>query len=62
MDKEWKSKIRRKQARGNQTAGSQKGENCKAKTIDRFFTKRSRSYKHQDYPEWLNKVIKGQKF
>jgi len=53
---DWKRTIERKRARGNQTPGSTKGKRCQATAIDRYMAKSSRSYKHKDYPAWLERM------
>ena len=53
---DWKSKKKKKAKNGSQTSGRTKGENCHASTLDRHFAKRSRSYKHPDYSEWVAKT------
>ena len=50
---DWKSKVYKKSKYSSRTPGSQKGENCKANTKERFFAGRSRSYKHPEYKTWL---------
>ena len=57
----WKQKIHGKRKRGHQTPGSLKGLSCKASTTDRYMAKTSRSYKHRDYPAWLEKVRRTSK-
>ena len=52
----WKSKKMVKKTRGNQTPGHQKGESCKASTLDRYMAKTSRSYKHPNFGAWSAKI------
>ena len=56
---DWRSKIERKRLRGSQTPGSQKTLACQATALERFFAKRSRSYKHQGYAEWVGYMTIG---
>jgi hypothetical protein len=56
--KDWKDKIEKKKRKGSQTAGKDKGENCTASPMKKYFAKRSRSYKHPDYEDWLEWVRK----
>lgn len=52
--KNWKRKVLKKQARFSQgqASGKSKGGSCQASTMQRYFAKRSRSYKHKDYANW----------
>jgi hypothetical protein len=54
----FRKKKDHKKARGHQTAGSMKGETCKASYLDRHMAKSSRSYKHPLYGNWLAKTDK----
>jgi hypothetical protein len=54
----WRAKKTKKQSRKAQTAGSLKGENCKAGPLDRFMAKRNRSYKHREYAGWCERMKK----
>jgi hypothetical protein len=46
----------RKQKRKNSTPGRDKGERCVASSLDRYFAKKSRAYKHKNYNDWLEKT------
>lgn len=54
----WRWKRDRKKQRGSTTPGANKGENCHASNLDRFMSKRNRSYKHKEYAGWVARVRK----
>lgn len=49
----WRSVRNNKGKRASRTPGRMKHDNCKATTLERFMAKRSRSYKHPAYGDWL---------
>lgn len=55
---DWNTKNERKNRVRSQTPGKQKGINCQATVLDRFFAKTSRSYKHKGYAAWIEKCRK----
>jgi hypothetical protein len=52
------AKRDKKKKGGHQTAGSIKSDDCKADWKKKHMAKASRSYKHKDYPAWLQKTWK----
>ena len=54
----WSARRDLKKRSGSQTAGSVKADSCQASTMERYFAKSSRSYKHRDYESWLRKTWK----
>ena len=57
---DWRSKIEKKEKRKFQTTGRTKsGSNCKATPTQKFFAKRSRSYKHPGYYGWCRETDKN---
>lgn len=54
----WKTVAERKRRKRSVTDGRMKAETCKASSIDRHMAKASRSYKHPEYPTWLEKIRK----
>jgi len=52
----WKCKVNRKKVRGSQAAGKTK-TGCIVSSLDKYMAKYSRSYKHQSYSEWYQKVL-----
>lgn len=52
----WKTRKLQKKGKGSQTPGKAKGANCQATPEDRYFAKRSRSYKDEKgYHDWCEK-------
>ena len=45
----------RSKGRSSSTPGRSKGLNCQATPDERFFAKKSRSYKYPGYEEWCKK-------
>ena len=54
----WNTRKIAKKRTGSQTEGAAKGETCKVSQGDRYFAKRSRSYKDPGYKEWCERVDK----
>ena len=55
---DWRSKKSNKRTHSSQTAGILKGGSCIATVTDRYFAKKSRSYKDPKYAEWCAKCDK----
>ena len=51
----WKAKTFNKTTSESQTPGKTKSSRCQADYMDKFFAKRSRSYKHPGYSDWLRR-------
>lgn len=58
IDFNWKRKKNRKLKMVSRTPGSQKGERCQAKPLQRYMAKKSRSYKHHSYRTWCEEMNK----
>lgn len=55
----WKTKTFDKKRKGSQTPGKRKNEEtCQATVDDKYFARRSRSYKDKDYWKWCAKTRK----
>lgn len=54
----WGNKRKKHRGKPSHTPGKLKGENCKASPMDRFYAKRSRSYKSKGYATWCRKSEK----
>lgn len=53
------AKRKKKQRNASRTPGKQKTLACQATQLERFFAKRSRSYKHAGYWEWASCYLAG---
>ena len=54
----WKSKVKRKLRKMSSTAGSTKGENCHASALDKTMARSSRSYREDEYEQYIDKKEK----
>lgn len=57
----WRRRVIQKKGRGSQTPGKQKGGNCYPDTMQRWFARCSRSYKHKDYAAWGERMLRRNK-
>ena len=48
----WKAR-KLKKSNGSQTAGKDKGLNCRATPLEKWMASSSRSYKHPRYGDWV---------